>query len=294
MPRFRLRHQSSNLEMPLGEFLIGRSSECHLSIDDASVSRKHAVLTVDVAYVTVRDLGSRNGVRVNGKAIDGEQRLSHLDKIGIGNQEMLFIDADQGGQQKAATVELGRCAACGAVSPRDAEACSVCGARMSDGKTDGQTIDLRIGGASDDVGKAQDAFLVVAGIAEKTLAMGSFEKAEQLLAAHLDTMVFRAQRGETYSQAATERAIGFALRLAEERNPRRWLQWIFILHIAAKRVMDAATIDRLHEVVRKVRYNDSRPLRDYLGFLAGIEDRLSAADRFLVKRLEALQRVIAA
>jgi hypothetical protein len=58
--------------------------------------------------------------------------------------------------------------------------------------------------------------------------------------------------------------------------------------------MDATPIDRLHEVVRKVRYTDTRALRDYLATLAGMEDRFTAADRFLVKRLEALQRVIAA
>ncbi len=295
MPRFRLRYQSSNLEMPLGDFLIGRSSECHLSIDDASVSRRHAVIRVDATTVTLKDLGSRNGVRVNGKQLDGEQRLQHLDKISIGNQEMLFIDADQGGQAKAQTVEIGRCVSCGAMNSRADEVCAVCGARLGDSKAlDGQTVELRFGQPGDDVGKAEKAFLLVAGIAEKTLAMKSFEKAEQLLAAHLDMMLFRTQRGELYSATAMDRGIGFALRLAEERNARRWLHWIFTLNTLAKRLMDAPTIDRLHEIVRKVRYDDTRALREYLAVLSSMEERLTPADRFLVKRLEALKRVISA
>ncbi|MBC7171784.1 MAG: FHA domain-containing protein, partial [Polyangiaceae bacterium] len=257
-----------------------------------SVSRRHAALRVGATSVTLRDLGSRNGVRVNGKLAEPDQLLRHLDKISIGNQEILFVDVDQGVARRSASAEV--CSACGATNAAAAATCVSCGAPLDAKGLDGQTVELRLGTTADDVVKSENAFLLVAGIAEKTIAMKSFEKAEQMLAPHLDMMVFRTQREEVYSPAAVERAIGFALRLAEGRNARRWLQWVFILHIAGKRVMDAATIDRLHDVVRKVRYDDPRPLRDYLTTLAGIEDRLTPADRFLVKRLEALHRVIAA
>ncbi|TNF61372.1 MAG: FHA domain-containing protein, partial [Deltaproteobacteria bacterium] len=93
VPRFRLRYQSTNLEMPLGEFSIGRSSSCNLALADGLVSRKHAVLHVGPDAVVVEDLGSRNGVAVNGVRINGPRRVAHMDRVYIGSQELVLIDA---------------------------------------------------------------------------------------------------------------------------------------------------------------------------------------------------------
>jgi hypothetical protein len=281
--------------MPAGEFVIGRSTECHLAIDDASVSRRHARIRIDPSGVTVADLGSRNGVHVNGLRIEGEHRLHHFDRIGIGNQEMIFVDADQGGQRHAQTTEMRRCEGCGALNLANVELCEGCGAALptNPGGIEKQTLDLRFGGA-DELGKSEEAFRLIAGIAEKAIAMKSFEKAEQMLAPHLDLMLFRAHHGELYGPELFDRAVSFALKLAEERSSRRWLHFVFFLHTQTKKLMDAPTIERLHEIVRRTRYTDSRPIADYLAMLAAMEERLRPADRFLVKRLEALHRVITA
>lgn len=66
MRRFRLRHQGSDIELTPGMFVVGRSSQCNLSLDDALVSRRHAQFTVDAESVHVEDLGSRNGINING------------------------------------------------------------------------------------------------------------------------------------------------------------------------------------------------------------------------------------
>ena len=91
--RFRLRYQSTNLEMTLGEFAIGRSSSCNLALADGLVSRRHAIMHVGPEHVVVEDLGSRNGVAVNGVRINGPRRLAHMDRIYIGSQELVLIDA---------------------------------------------------------------------------------------------------------------------------------------------------------------------------------------------------------
>ena len=283
--------------MPTGEFVIGRGSECHLSIDDASVSRRHARLRVEATGVTAEDLGSRNGVSVNGQRIAGRHRLQHLDRLTIGNQELLFIDVDDGGQRHAPTALMRRCDACGAMNTPSAPSCEICGHGLPpSGRApiERQTLELRLGAPGEDVDKSEEAFRLIAGIAEKAMAMKSFEKAEQMLAPHLDMMLFRAHRGERYAPELIDRALGFALRLAEERGSRRWLHFVFILHMHAKTLMDAATIERLHEIVRHVRYDDGRPLGEYLAVLASLEETFTPADRFLVKRLEALHRVISA
>ncbi|HEV8247317.1 MAG TPA: sigma 54-interacting transcriptional regulator [Polyangiaceae bacterium] len=62
-----------------GEFLIGRSEECEIHIDDPSVSRRHARLEVG-PVLRIVDLGSANGTRV------GEAMLSPNEgcEVGIG------------------------------------------------------------------------------------------------------------------------------------------------------------------------------------------------------------------
>jgi predicted component of type VI protein secretion system len=88
---FRLRHGQHNFELGQGEFVIGRSAECQLALDDPLVSRKHALLIVGVESVVIKDLGSRNGVVVNGTKIDTSRILLDGDKITIGSQEMMVI-----------------------------------------------------------------------------------------------------------------------------------------------------------------------------------------------------------
>src|SRR3954469_6657995 len=91
---YRLRYLAHVLELPIGEFVVGRSTDCQLSLDDPLVSRRHAVLRVGRDVVTVQDLGSRNGVLVNGTKIEGERELAAGDRVGIGSQEMVLHSAD--------------------------------------------------------------------------------------------------------------------------------------------------------------------------------------------------------
>ena len=51
------------------KFKIGRGETCHLRPISEQVSREHAEFTIDGDAVVVRDLGSRNGTLVNGKAL---------------------------------------------------------------------------------------------------------------------------------------------------------------------------------------------------------------------------------
>jgi pSer/pThr/pTyr-binding forkhead associated (FHA) protein len=69
---------------------IGRSRDCDVVLEDSSVSRRHAELWPAGLDWTIEDLGSTNGVRVNGIAIEGAYRLGSGDRIEMGSTEMLF------------------------------------------------------------------------------------------------------------------------------------------------------------------------------------------------------------
>lgn len=66
--------------------LVGRSPDCDAIIDFSSkISRMHCVFVqVDADYY-IRDLGSMNGVRVNGQRIEKVAKLVHGAEVAIGD-----------------------------------------------------------------------------------------------------------------------------------------------------------------------------------------------------------------
>ena len=70
--------------------LIGRSPECHVFLDDVTVSRRHAeIIHEDDRYV-IRDLGSLNGTFVNRRRIESAE-LSADDEVQIGKYRLTFL-----------------------------------------------------------------------------------------------------------------------------------------------------------------------------------------------------------
>jgi pSer/pThr/pTyr-binding forkhead associated (FHA) protein len=63
--------------------LIGRHPECDVRLDLPKISRRHCCVALAYERVMIRDLGSRNGLRVNGRLID-EARIYPGDEVAIG------------------------------------------------------------------------------------------------------------------------------------------------------------------------------------------------------------------
>lgn len=70
------------LDKPI--LLLGRHPECDIQIDSRKISRRHCCIAQVSDYLVVRDLGSTNGIRINGiRVIEG--RLISGDELTIGN-----------------------------------------------------------------------------------------------------------------------------------------------------------------------------------------------------------------
>jgi transcriptional regulator with GAF, ATPase, and Fis domain len=74
------------------ETSIGRDVRNHLNIPDHLMSRRHCVVELSDAGCTLRDLGSANGTYVNGMPVR-ERRLSHGDRLRVGDSVLLFLQA---------------------------------------------------------------------------------------------------------------------------------------------------------------------------------------------------------
>jgi pSer/pThr/pTyr-binding forkhead associated (FHA) protein len=73
---------------------IGRASTNDVVLDSMLVSRHHALVTVDGPFVTLSDLGRRNGVFVNGVKVRS-QVLVGGDEVSIGAFKIRFLSGDQ-------------------------------------------------------------------------------------------------------------------------------------------------------------------------------------------------------
>jgi hypothetical protein len=84
------------------------------------------------------------------------------------------------------------------------------------------------------------------------------------------------------------RAAQYALRLASTTGKGRWLDYLFRLHAAHGRLMEAALVDELYELARKAHGTSSADLEAYLEVLRSSEANRGPRERFLVGRLEGL------
>ncbi|MBR5243058.1 MAG: FHA domain-containing protein, partial [Thermoguttaceae bacterium] len=73
------------------QFMIGRADDCHLKPRSELISRYHCAILTDDGYVAVRDLGSKNGVYVNGQRVSIEQELKNGDQLVIGPLEFEVV-----------------------------------------------------------------------------------------------------------------------------------------------------------------------------------------------------------
>jgi hypothetical protein len=74
-----------------GGATLGRSREADIVIDDSNVSRRHAEVRPGPQGWTVADLGSTNGVRVNGRSVGAQPHpLADGDRVELGTLQVTF------------------------------------------------------------------------------------------------------------------------------------------------------------------------------------------------------------
>ncbi len=262
--RFWLEHGSQNIELRVGTLAVGRSSGCNIVLDDNLVSRRHAELIVTDTTVSVRDLGSVNGVYINSRRINESMSVKDGDRIQIGQHEfklrMVVRESVPAGDRLTAETLHGS---------------------ISDSSD-----------VSDEQTHAGDVFDLLGPVADKVLALGRGDEAERILAGVLQTVLREVQGGKDLDSSMTDRAATYAIRIAEATGRAQWLDYVIEVFSAVNRVLPAAQVDRLYDVVRKARGMNVTSFRAYVAKLQGQASMLGPSDRFVLQRLEGLERVL--
>ena len=82
---------SSSWKLSNNDYKIGRSSENNIILDDITVSRNHALLSVKNENKKITDNNSTNGIYIN-NIIQSDTELKSGDKIQIGKYLLLLTE----------------------------------------------------------------------------------------------------------------------------------------------------------------------------------------------------------
>jgi predicted component of type VI protein secretion system len=276
--RFRLRHRKRELDLSEGSLTVGRSSSCQLFLDDPLVSRRHAVFLVAGSGVTVEDLQSRNGVLVNGMRIEVRTSLHPGDRVLIGSAELTLV-ATPSEVAKAIDESVGR----RTLSRVEVEG-SVPASQASPGavahEADASTV------------RRANAFNLLSAVAEKALALGRTDEAERLLSGPLGELVEASRMGQRLSASLVDNVARLSARLAAATGKAAWIDATVELYRAQARPCPGPVIDELNAAARRVNAIDVASLREYLAILHAKQAAFGPAERFLLQRLEGLERLL--
>jgi hypothetical protein len=247
----------------------GRSAAADIPLVGEVVSRRHATFSLTDEGVDVSDHGSRNGVFVNGERIASTHPLRPGDVITIGADSLTLIEVDDLSGRRTDTIFDMR-----PVRPEP-------------------TPRLR-GFAEEDPTAATrraDAFQLLSGVVDKALALGRGEEAEHLLGTHLVAAMADASTGRAVAPDIARTTARYALKLAAATNKTNWLDFPVRLYRALAQPMPLPIVDEMYTLVGRVRGIDRALLRDYLDSLRAMADSFSPTERFVLQRLEGLERM---
>jgi pSer/pThr/pTyr-binding forkhead associated (FHA) protein len=275
----RLRYLAHDLEVPMGQFLIGRTPECQLSLDDPLVSRRHAILEITPDGVFVQDLGSRNGVFVNGERAEVRTRLSEGDVIKIGTQDLVLSgigDVPSVPRPSARKFDMTK---------------TMQDVRVSELVDDAPPTSVNPRRPTTDPGRRVHGLSLIGGVADKALQLGRADEAERLLQRALQQTMLKARDGSLTPEHSEKAAI-YAIRLAGGTTRGLWIDYVFELYTVLRAPMPGRLVDELYAVVRKVKHGDLSVLRGYTACLREISHGFGPAERFIQQRIEGLERLL--
>jgi pSer/pThr/pTyr-binding forkhead associated (FHA) protein len=243
----------------VGVSLLGRGEQCQVVVDDGLVSRQHARVVVDEKTARLEDVGSSNGVYVNGAKVETAQ-LNEGDVIGIGKQRITFHAAElkeKGRSRTMAETLHGSEALSAVVSAKEPE---------------------------------RDPLELLSGLADKALALGRGSEAERMLSPHLLRVAEAAREGGTHP--AAERAVAYAARLADATRKPLWVDYCFELYSSIATTLPESVVEQLYSTLRNVVGVSRRSYRDYLATLERVSSQVGPRQRFLMQRIAGLEALI--
>jgi hypothetical protein len=239
--RYRLRFLLQEFDLPPGETILGRSPDCHVTIEDPLVSRQHARVVLQSDQAIVEVLGSRNGVRVNGRPIKGPTTLADGDRLRIGTQELVFCRVSASTDQSSKrTGFLRHCARCRTPYPEEMGTCPNCGASDA---ADEETLSGMFGES-----RQNWTLQLLVEVLEKALSLHRDGDAERILRRAASNVDERLTSGGPVDPQQLDGLADCAARLSEVQKTAHWVRWVLTVYASLGLVPRAALFQRLQSL----------------------------------------------
>jgi pSer/pThr/pTyr-binding forkhead associated (FHA) protein len=251
-----------------GLITVGRSPQCNLVIDSERVSRRHARISRRAEGPYVEDLGSSNGVFLNGSPIAGRCLLRAGDRITIGDKLIEVVELAE------SSVNMGedRPTLVGA---------SAVGAAADDDDWDSDSF-------SGNKTLKGDSMGLLGGVVESMLDERDVDGAERLMTVRMRAVISELQAGASPSSEVLGAFTKLVLRLARATRKPSWLDFVLDVHDAVGRVLTLDAARQVNELASEIGPPDAGRVARYLSHAESWP--LTPSDRFSLQRLESLVR----
>lgn len=250
-----------------GEYVLGRAPTCDIVVPSARASRNHARLHVEEHRVSIEDLGSANGVLVNGRRITARCGLATGDRIVIGDDELEFRDI-------------------GAPSPALERTLVGVQALIPEPPPDHVVVSGTYPSA-----RAQESehsgFSLVGAMADRALSSRRPQDAVNILRHRLLSVLEDAKRGERVPPGMRQAALEYACKLALATRDGKWVEYVLDLLTSLVMPCPENVADPFAAAARSVSSFDRGLLERYIRSLRALPpslDRIRAT-----QQAEALQ-----
>jgi len=266
LKRYRLRFLLQEFDLVRTVTIIGRSPDCHVTIEDPLVSRQHAQIMLDEQGASLEDLKSRNGVKVNGRPIRGRSRLKDGDRLRIGTQELVFCEMkDKTAGLSRTTGFLRHCANCHMPYPQELTVCPTCGSSNS---IDEDTMTGELAAMSEHSWSVQ-LLVEVLDRAIKTGRTADAHRTLQRIGTQIDE---RLAAGGTLDKNQLGVVASAAVRGSLATSDAGWVAWISRVYARAGAVPAKAVIEAIAELAMGQRATVRPALEELIVVARSISD----------------------
>jgi pSer/pThr/pTyr-binding forkhead associated (FHA) protein len=268
----RLRYRRQELLITDGSYLLGRDPSCHIVIDRPLISRRHARVSVQGERVSVEDLGSMNGVFVNGSRVSGTRTVYDGDWLTLGSEEIELLIGSARGRTPIET-------------QADRES-------IRPG-TDQEVVRISSSPPEDERPTERSRTLeILSAIADRAFAAGRARDAEDMLKLTLLDLLHEATSGHALDPDARLFAVRYGLRLAQATESARWFEYAIDLLRAERVPCSQEVASELRAVLQRISDFDLERLRAYAGSLRTLTSDIESLKSS--QRVEELVREAAA
>jgi len=284
----KLRYRQCLITLRAGKLYLGRSPECELAISDPAVSRRHARLWVSPTQIVIEDLGSQNGVYVNGARIHGPSELKAGDVLRICTHELELVEMETEGPTEANRYRVTADTFTGADRTTLVEELHVGTSRPP-----GQRLNVRVEQATPRPSSSppgSDSLAKAVFVLDEALNAGDLAEAERRLGPILMRVHELLIEQHPSALELAEHVVESAARLAGETRNAAFMNYAVTLYQLLNRPLPEPAVNVIHVLVQAGLYPNVLALESYVAKISAHSSLFDETELFL---LDSLRRVVA-